>query len=105
MCKVQTRMYSFTSTLHFPSGQISLATQASLSSAQAPFLQSCLLPVIRLLNGQTTQAWLATSKLPQPLVYLIHIASTPAIRCCSVTAAHWEARPLVLAVLVRNGRG
>ncbi len=102
---VQTRLYSFTTTLHFPSGPISLATPASLSSAQAPFLQSCLLPVFRLLNWQTTKVWLATSKLPQPRVYLIHIASTPATRCCSVTAAHWEARPLVLAVLVRNGRG
>ena len=43
---VQTRLrlYSSTTTLHFSSGPISLATQASLSSAQAPFLQSCLLP-------------------------------------------------------------
>jgi hypothetical protein len=46
-------------------------------------------------------------KLPQPQVYLMHIAATPAIRCCSVIGARWEARPLVtvLAVLVRNGRG
>ena len=43
---VQTRLrlYSSTTTLHFSSGPISLATQASLSSVQAPFLQSCLLP-------------------------------------------------------------
>ena len=49
---VQTRLrlYSSTTTLHFSSGLTSLATQASLSSAQAPFLQSCLLPVIRILN-------------------------------------------------------
>jgi hypothetical protein len=46
---VQTRLYSFTTTLHFPSGQISLAMQASLSSVQAPLLQSSLLPVISLL--------------------------------------------------------
>ena len=46
MYTVQTRLrlYSSTTTLHFSSGPISLATQASLSSAQAPFLQSCLLP-------------------------------------------------------------
>ena len=55
MVTVQTRLYSFTTILHwhFPSGQISLVTQASLSSAQAPLLQpeSSLLPVIRsLLN-------------------------------------------------------
>ena len=47
---VQTRLYSFTTTLHFPSGQISLAMQASLSSVQALLLQSSLLPVISLLN-------------------------------------------------------
>ncbi len=51
---VQTRLFSFTSTLHFPSGQIclSLATpaSASLSSAQAPLLQSCIPPVICLLT-------------------------------------------------------
>ncbi len=29
---------------------------------------------------------------------------TVAIGCCIVTAAHLEARPLVLAELVRNGR-
>ncbi len=34
-----------------------------------------------------------------------HTHCCPAVRCCSVTAAHREARPLVLAVLVRNGRG
>ncbi len=57
-----------------------------------------------LLNWQTTQAWLASSKLPQSRTYLIQMAATPAISFCSVTAAHWEARPLVLAILVRNGR-
>ena len=36
MDMVQTRMYRFTTTLHFPSRPISLATPASLSSAQAP---------------------------------------------------------------------
>ena len=48
MYTVQTRLFSFTSTLHFPSGPISrsLATPASLSSAQAPLLQSCIPPVI-----------------------------------------------------------
>ena len=49
---VQTRLYSFTTTLHFPSGPISLAsaTPASLSSAQASLLQSSFLLVISLLN-------------------------------------------------------
>ncbi len=38
----QTRLYSFTTTIHFPSGPISLVTPASLSSAQALLLQSSL---------------------------------------------------------------
>ena len=52
MGTVQTRLYSFTNTLHFPSGPISLATPASLSSAQEPLLLSSLrvLPVISLFN-------------------------------------------------------
>ena len=40
MGTVQTRLYSFTNTLHFPSGPIRLATPASLSSAQEPLLLS-----------------------------------------------------------------
>ncbi len=47
---VQTRLYSFTTTLHFPSSQFSLATQASLSFAQEPLLLSSFLPVISLFN-------------------------------------------------------
>ncbi len=45
MYVVQTRLpvYCFTTKLDFPSGQISFATPASLSSAQAPFLQSIYL--------------------------------------------------------------
>jgi hypothetical protein len=95
---VHTLLCSFTPTLHFPSGQISciisLATQASLSSEQEQLLLSSLLPGTSLFNEQTTQAQLAMPKLPQPLVHLIHIAA--ANHCCSVTAAHLEARPLVL---------
>ncbi len=104
---VQTRLYSFTlaTTLHLPS---SLATPVSLSFAQEALFQvlSSLLPVISLFNWQTTQALLAMDKLPESLVYLIHIAATlAAIGCCIVTAAHLEASsPLVLAELVRNGR-
>jgi hypothetical protein len=63
-------------------------------------LQSSLLPPSR----KTTQVLLAKSKLPQSLVYLIHIAVTPAILCSSVTAANSEAIILVLALL-RNGSG
>ena len=42
MYMVQTRLYSITTTLHFPSGLISLVTPVSLSSAQALLLQSSL---------------------------------------------------------------
>ncbi len=47
---VQTLLCSFTTTLHFPSGQISLAMQASLSSAQKQLLLSSLLPGTSLFN-------------------------------------------------------
>jgi hypothetical protein len=84
---VQTRLCMFTTTLHFPSSPISLATRAaSLSSAQEQLLLRCLLPGTSLFNRQTTQALLATPKLPQPLFHLIRIAAKPAIHCCSVTA-------------------
>ncbi len=50
MDRVQTRLYSFLSTLHFPSGPIILATPASLSSAQEPLRLGSLLPGISLFN-------------------------------------------------------
>ncbi len=50
MDTVQTRLYSFSATLHFPSGPISLATPVSLSSSQEQLLLSSLLPVISLFN-------------------------------------------------------
>ncbi len=40
MDTVQTRLYSFSTTLHFPSGPISLVTPVSLSSTQEPLLLS-----------------------------------------------------------------
>ncbi len=47
---VQTRLCSFTTTLHFPSGPINLAMPVSLSSAQEPLLLSSLLPGTSLFN-------------------------------------------------------
>ncbi len=47
---VQTRLCIFTNTLHFPSGPISLATPASLSSALEPLLRSSSLPGTSLFN-------------------------------------------------------
>jgi hypothetical protein len=43
------------------------------------------------IHCQTTQAWLAMSELPQPLVDLMHIASTPAICSSCVSTAHGKA--------------
>ncbi len=40
MDTVQTRLYSFSTTLHFPSGPISPATPVSLSSVHEPLLLS-----------------------------------------------------------------
>ena len=70
---VQARLYcrGFNPTLHFSSGPISLATPASLSPPQATLLQSSLRPLISLLSSVSS---VSSSKLPQPLVYLIHIA-------------------------------
>jgi hypothetical protein len=50
MDTVQTRLYSFSSSLHFPSSPIILATLASLSSAQKPLRLGSLIPSIRLFN-------------------------------------------------------
>ncbi len=50
MDTVQTRLYSISTTLHFPSGPIILATPTSLSSAQEPLCLSSLLPGISLFN-------------------------------------------------------
>ncbi len=72
MYQDMTHLYSFKTTLHFPSGQISLATPASLSSLQALLLQSSLLPIISLLTCQTTQALLATSNLKCFGLYHVH---------------------------------
>ncbi len=104
-CTYMSVQLTTTLQVHFPLlGLISLATPASLSSAQEQLLLSSLLPGTSLFNRQTTQVLLATPKLPQPLVHLIHIAATPVISCCNVTAVHREARPLVLVLLLRNGR-
>ncbi len=96
----------FNTTLYFQSGPISLALPQNLSPTQAPLLQSCLLLPSSLtrIHSLSTQALLATSKLPHPRVYLVHcsVVATPAILCSCVTAAHWEARILVLDVLVKN---
>jgi hypothetical protein len=69
----------------FASRFISFPTPTSLHSAIDLFLVLCVLLQGSLLHCQTTQAWLATSELPQPLVDLIHIAST-----VTLTPAIWS---------------
>jgi hypothetical protein len=60
-------------------------------------LPPSFLPDCSRLHSQTTQAWLATAKVPQPRVDLIHIAATPAIWSCSVCTSHGDERAPVLA--------
>ncbi len=91
-----------TVTLHLQSGLIRLAPPTSLHCTLVPFIPVSLPPFFSLLNWQTTQAWLATPKLPQPQVNLIDIAATPAVHRCWVSTAHWETRILSLAVQVRD---
>ena len=50
MDTVRTRLCMFTTALHFPSFPISLATPASLCSAQEPLLLSCRLLGTSLFN-------------------------------------------------------
>ncbi len=81
---VQTRLrqYSSTTTLHFSSGPISLATQASLSSAQpeAPFLQSCLLL-------PSVSCW---NNLLNPVCACTDLVCTMYIHCiCSIFAFYF----------------
>ncbi len=108
IAQTRTLLCSFTTTLHFPSGPISLATQASLSAKQEQLLLSSLLPGTSLFNWQTTQERLATPKLPQPLVHLIHIAATPGLashlllQCHSCPQGNQNS---CAVVLLRNGRG
>ncbi len=49
----------------------------SLSRTLGLVLSHNFLPHGSLLHSQTTQAWLATGKVPQPRVDLIHVAATP----------------------------
>ena len=81
----------FTTTLHFESGSIRLATPTSLQSTLVSFIAGSVLPVSSLLDCQTTQAWLASPKLPQPRVDLIDIAAVPSIQRSCIGAPHWEA--------------
>jgi hypothetical protein len=82
--KVHTCLYQYiliqiTLILHFQSGTIALATLTSLLPTLVRRFAGSILPIGSLLDCQAAQAWLATSKLPQPRVNLIDVAATPAI--------------------------
>ena len=74
-------MFKFDTTLqvHLELRSISLALPTGLSTTLVAFNLMSMPPFFSGLNGQTTQTWLATSKLPQPRVNLIDIAATPAV--------------------------
>ena len=62
-----------------------------LSSTLLACFVRCDLPLECLLNTQTTQAGLATSKTPQPQVNLVDIAALPSVSSCCVGTAIREA--------------
>ncbi len=86
-----------TTTFHFKSGLIRLATPASFPTTLEVSLACSFLPLSSLLDCQTTQAGLAAPKLPQPWVDLIDIAAPPSVSCSSSGAAEREAWILALA--------
>ena len=97
---VRTGIY-FQNTANFISSRSILPpAPTSLSRTLGLVLSHSFLPHCRLLHSQTTQAWLSTTKVPQPSVDLIHVAATPAISSCRVCTAHGKSWTLVLAELV-----
>ncbi len=95
---------NITTTFHFESGLIRLATPTIFPSTLEPFIACSILPLHSILHCQTTLAGLAAPKLPQPGVNLIDIAAPPSICCRCVGATEREAGILALAELVRDGR-
>ncbi len=84
---VRMSTYSYKSNSHFISGTTILAAITSLLPTLVRRFADRILPVRSLLDCQAAQARLATSKHPQPRVYLIDVAATPAIfRCCVCTS-------------------
>jgi hypothetical protein len=74
--------------LYFESGFACLATPTVLCRTLLACFARCDLPHKCLLNTQTTQVGLATSKNPQPQVNLVDIAAPPSvISSCVGTAA------------------
>jgi hypothetical protein len=95
----QTRLYSFTTTLHF------IATPASLSSAQASEQPPSCHQSFQLTDhpGVACHVQTATATC-LPHAHCCH-AGHPLLQ--NHSCPHWphrEARPLVLVVLVKNGR-
>ena len=76
-----------TLTLNFHSGTITLATLTSLLPTLVLRFAGRILPLRSLLDCQTANARLTTSKLPQPSVNLIDVAASPSIlRSCVCTS-------------------
>ena len=90
--------------LYFESGFAGLTTPTGLCCTLLACFLRCDLPLECLLNTQTTQAGLATSKTPQPQVNLVDIAAPPSVSSSSVGTAVREARILALAEHVRDRR-
>ena len=106
VCTIDVQVHTYTLHTHtsFQSGTIAFATLTSLLPTLVRCFAGSNLPLCSLLDSQAAQARLATSKLPQPRVNLVDVASAaaPAILRSSVCTTRRETRTLVLAVLVRN---
>jgi hypothetical protein len=96
---VQVHTYAVHTHTSFQFGTIAFATLTSLLHTLVLCFAGSNLPLSSLLYCQATQARLATSKLPQPLVNLVDVAATPAILHSSICTTLRETRILVLAVL------
>ncbi len=96
---MQVHTYAVHTHTSFQSGKITFATLTSLLHTLVLCFAGSNLPLCSLLDCQATQARLATSKLPQPLVNLVDVVATPAILRSSVCTTLREAQILVLAVL------
>jgi hypothetical protein len=73
--------------LYIKSGFSGLATPTGLCRTLLACFARCDLPLECLLNTQTTQAGLATSKTPRPQVNLVDIAAPPSVGSCCVSTA------------------
>ncbi len=90
---VHTRTYSYIlspNTMYFISGWSCLVMTYYLCCTHVQCIAHSILPVWGLLDGQASQAGLATPKLPQPQDDLVDIANQQSVRCSRADSALLE---------------